>query len=141
MVKSGTNGAPIGLIITNVPPLLLVFDSPLNGNTLMVMVGVVPTKIGCGVTIKLSVTFHPTGTPEVLGFVQVTVCPLVVQVHAPFVNVAGIVIPTGNTIVVVNGVVMDVPPILLMVIKIVDAWPTIKIGVGCEIITVASGDG
>ena len=74
-------------------------------------VGDVPTVLAAGVTGTF-ITAVLFGETLLIGpgFVQVTVCPLVVQVLLLLVNDAGALIPVGKVIVVViTPVVGEVP--------------------------------
>ena len=74
-------------------------------------VGVVPTVLAAGVTGTF-ITAVLFGTTLLIGpgLVQVTVCPLVVQVLLLLVNVAGALVPAGKVIVVVITPVVGAEP-------------------------------
>jgi hypothetical protein len=100
-------------------------------------VGVVPTAVGPGVTGILSGALAPAAIG--LGSVQVTVLPLVVQVQAPLVKLAGAVMPVGSGKVTVVGPVVGPLPMLVTVIGKALVTPSFKAGEGWPIVVVTSG--
>jgi hypothetical protein len=99
-------------------------EPPLN-------VGVVPATEADGVTGTFITTVL---LPAVLlngpGVLQVTVCPEVLQLLPPLVNVAGADVPAGNVIVVVIGPVAGPEPAFVVVIGILLTCPTVSGVVG-----------
>ena len=77
--------------------------SKATGNSVPVKVGVCPAVPTVGVTgILKDVVPVVAGKPAAFGFVQLTVCPEVLQVQAPLTNVKGAVKPFGKFVVNVN---------------------------------------
>ena len=107
------------------------------------VVGVVPTVLAAGVIGKLNVVVLLGETllngPAV---VQVTVCPLVEQVvPATGLNVAGVLKPVGNVIVLVIGPASGAVPEFVKVTGTLLGEPATNGVAGCPTLTATFGAG
>jgi hypothetical protein len=94
--------------------LLIVFGSLAIGVVCAVNVNGVPAVLAFGVTGILITLFPATAIP--FGVVHITLKPVVlVHVQPLSVNIAGVVVPAGKLIVVVNGPLAAPVPILATV--------------------------
>ena len=112
VTKSGAGVAATGVVgVIGVAALFPVTVSPGVVGDAVNGVGVVPTVLAAGVTGTF-ITAVLFGTTLLIGpgLVQVTVCPLVVQVLLLLVNVAGALVPAGKVIVVVITPVVGAEP-------------------------------
>src|SRR5262247_3980721 len=91
------------------------------------VVGVIGVAALLAVLVSPGVLAVPVNGP---GWVQVTVWPLVVQLHGPLVKLAGALVPAGSVIVAVIVPVVGPVPMLVTVMGTVLATPATKAGDG-----------
>jgi hypothetical protein len=127
-----------GLVIcVGLAVLLAVTASLATGAVLALNIGFVPKILALGVTGTSKVELPAIGT--LLGLLQATTLPVVVQLQPLLVKVAGAVTPAGNETVVLIGPDAKALPLLATVTGKALDTPTVKPVAGWPMLVVKSG--